>query len=130
MEEGEDFDELKDDAAFMTKMGTRRYLTFAEFAKKMSLFNPRTDIEEKINFYFRIFDVDQDKKIKKDDLNNVMKMLFGKNIKPAEMEKLAEKVFQEVLQSSSADKDYLDADDLQKVLYSTDIEHKCSMHFF
>ena len=130
MEEGEDFDELKDDAAFITKMGLRRYLTFAEFAKKMSLFNPRTDIEEKINFYFRIFDVDQDKKIKKDDLNNVMKMLFGKNIKPAEMEKLAEKVFQEVLQSSSADKDYLDADDLQKVLYSTDIEHKCSMHFF
>ena len=43
----------------------------------MSLFNPRTDIEEKINFYFRIFDVDQDKKIKKEDLNNVMKMLFA-----------------------------------------------------
>ena len=58
-------DDLKDDIAFVTKMGIKRYITFAEFAKKMSLFNPRTDIEDKIHFYFRIFDVDEDKKIKK-----------------------------------------------------------------
>lgn len=128
----EDFngDDLKDNIAFVEKMGHKRYITFAEFAKKMSLFNPRTDIEDKIHFYFRIFDVDEDKKIKKDDLHNVMRMLFGKNISEEEMDKLTEKVFLEVLQSSSAEKDYLDADDLQKVLYSTDIEHKCSMHFF
>ena len=74
-------------------MGHERYITFAEFAKKMSLFNPRTDIEDKINFYFRIFDVDEDKKIKKEDLNKVMQMLFGKNIKEEEMEKLGDKVF-------------------------------------
>ena len=37
-----------DDAAFIAKMGTERYITFAEFAKILSLFNPRTGIDEKI----------------------------------------------------------------------------------
>ena len=58
-------------------MGTESYITFAEFSKIMSLFNPRTGIDEKIQFYFRIFDVNKDKKIDRDDLNKVMRMLFG-----------------------------------------------------
>ena len=37
-----------DDARFIEKMGTEKYITFAEFAKIMSIFNPRTGIDEKI----------------------------------------------------------------------------------
>lgn len=96
-EDGVDGEDLKDDAEFTNKMGTMRYLTFAEFAKKMSLFNPRTGIDDKIQFYFRIFDVDEDKKINNDDLNKVMKMLFGSKLNDEEMTTLASKVFEEVL---------------------------------
>ena len=61
-------------------MGTARYISFADFAKVMSVFNPRIGIDEKISFYFRIFDVDEDKKIYKEDLYNMMRLLFGSKL--------------------------------------------------
>ena len=76
----------------------------------MSLFNPSTGIDEKIQFYFRIFDVDQDKKINKSDLEKIMRMLFGTKLKNEDMQMLTEKIFNEVIQS--AEKEYLDQDDV------------------
>ena len=78
-------------------MGEEAYINFAEFAKKMSLFNPRTSIDDKIQFYFRIFDVNEDKKIDKADLEKVMKMLFGNKLQAEDMEVLGDKIFSEVL---------------------------------
>jgi hypothetical protein len=57
-----------------------------------------------------------------------MKMLFGSKLTNEDMEVLGDKIFAEIIQS--ADKDYLDLDDFQKVLWSTNIENKCSMNFF
>ena len=57
-----------------------------------------------------------------------MRMLFGSKLTNEDMEVLADKIFSEIIQS--ADKDYLDIDDFQKVLWSTNIENKCSMNFF
>lgn len=57
-----------------------------------------------------------------------MKMLFGSKLTNEDMEVLGDKIFTEIIQS--ADKDYLDLDDFQKVLWSTNIENKCSMNFF
>ena len=37
-----------DDARFIEQMGTSKYIEFKDFAKIMSLFNPRTGIDEKI----------------------------------------------------------------------------------
>jgi Ca2+-binding EF-hand superfamily protein len=54
---------MYDDDDFIDQMGTAMYIDFAEFAKILSLFNPRTGIDEKIQFYFRLFDVNEDKKI-------------------------------------------------------------------
>jgi hypothetical protein len=49
-EENDDADlEMNEDTPeFIESMGTISYITFDEFAKNMSLFNPRTGIEEKI----------------------------------------------------------------------------------
>ena len=58
-----------------------------------------------------------------------MKMLFGSKLTASELKTLGEKIFAEVI-ASSGEKDYLDQDDVQKILWSTNIEHKCSMHFF
>mmetsp|Transcript_14303 Transcript_14303/g.22273 ORF Transcript_14303/g.22273 Transcript_14303/m.22273 type:complete len:176 (-) Transcript_14303:8-535(-) len=127
-EEEDGIEGIVDDAGFLAKMGTERYITFSEFAKIMSLFNPRTGIDEKIQFYFRIFDVNEDKKIDKADLNKIMRMLFGSKLSKEDIVTLGDKIFNEVIQSS--EKDYLDQDDVQKILWSTNIEHKCSMHFF
>ena len=51
VEEPDDDAELEmneDTPEFIESMGTTSYITFDEFAKIMSLFNPRTGIEEKI----------------------------------------------------------------------------------
>lgn len=50
VDENEDADlEMNEDSPeFIESMGTISYITFDEFAKIMSLFNPRTGIEEKI----------------------------------------------------------------------------------
>ena len=127
-DEEQNYDEIEDDAKFIKLLGKQRYIDFAEFAKILSLFNPNTGIDEKIQFYFRIFDVDQDKKINKSDLEKIMRMLFGQKLKEEDMNTLTDKIFNEVIQS--ADKEYLDQDDVQKILWSTNIDQKCSMHFF
>jgi len=41
-------EEVIDSEPFIKAMGTQSYIDFAEFAKIMSLFNPRTAIDEKI----------------------------------------------------------------------------------
>ena len=72
--------------------------------------------------------MNEDKKIDRNDLNKIMRMLFGSKLTKEDITTLGEKIFNEVIQSS--EKDYLDQDDVQKILWSTNIEHKCSMHFF
>ena len=43
------------------------------------------------------------------------------------MDTLQTKIFEE---ADTGLKGYLDYDDIQKVLWATNLEHKCSMHFF
>jgi len=78
-------------------MGTETYIDFAEFCKIMATFNPKTGSEDKIKFYFRIFDVDKDNKVNESDLINVMKLLFGKRMNYDDMKTLSDKIFAEVI---------------------------------
>jgi hypothetical protein len=41
-------DDITDSPEFIASLGTESYITFAEFAKIMSMFNPHTGIDEKI----------------------------------------------------------------------------------
>lgn len=61
--------------------------------------------------YFRIFDVNKDKKIDRKDLETVMKMLFGNKLDHKDMKTLGDKIFSEVI-ASSGEKEYLDQDDV------------------
>lgn len=47
-EDDGNLDVIADTDEFIASMGTASYIDFAEFAKIMSLFNPRTGIDEKI----------------------------------------------------------------------------------
>lgn len=50
----------------------------------MAHFNPRYNLDEKIRFYFRIFDVNNDRKIDEEDLNIIIPMMFGDKFKEEE----------------------------------------------
>lgn len=39
---------IEDEEEFVNKMGTEYYITFAEFCKYLSIFNPKTGVDEKI----------------------------------------------------------------------------------
>ena len=90
-------DDIEDTPQFIRSLGTEKYINFAEFAKIMSMFNPNTGIDEKIQFYFRIFDVNKDKRIDRSDLNQIMRMLFGSKLSGDDMKTLGDKIFAEVL---------------------------------
>lgn len=47
-EEDEHLKTEEDEPDFIRKLGTEPYITFAEFAKYLSLFNPKTGLDEKI----------------------------------------------------------------------------------
>lgn len=51
-------------------------------------------------------------------------MLFGTRMSEEDMKTLHEKIFEE---ADTGTKDYLDLDDIQKVLWATNLEHKCSI---
>ena len=61
------------------------------------------------------------------DLGGIMKLLFGSRMVPEDVKMLQEKIFEE---ADTGQKGYLDYEDIQKVLWATNLEHKCSMHFF
>ncbi|TNV76445.1 hypothetical protein FGO68_gene8344 [Halteria grandinella] len=126
----EDLEYLKteeDSPAFLKKLGVEPYIRFADYCKYLSLFNQRTGIDEKIQFYFRIFDVDGNKKVDEADLTSIMAMLFGTRMTEEDTRMLKDKIFEE---ADTGQKGYLDYEDMQKVLWATNLEHKCSMHFF
>lgn len=108
-------------------LGEARYIDFREYCKLMAIFNPRYNLDEKIKFYFRIFDVNNDKRVEEDDLSKMIDILFGNKFEGKDKETLIERIIKE---SDTGQKGYLDKEDIQKVLWATNIEQKCSIAFF
>ena len=82
------------------------------------MFNPKTGLDEKIQckhimnkviVYFRIFDIDNNKRIDDIDLKYIMKLLFGRRMSAEDMKTLQEKIFEE---ADTGQKGYLDYDDI------------------
>ena len=112
---------------FIRQMGTQAYINFSEFWKLIAIFNPRYNLDEKVKFYFRIFDYDQDKKITDRDLDKIIGLMFDDEFPEEDKRHLVDKVMQE---ADTGQKDYLDQDDIEKILWATNIEQRCSMTFF
>jgi Ca2+-binding EF-hand superfamily protein len=59
--------------------------------------------------YFRLFDVDNNKRVDDVDLGNIMKMLFGSRMIEEDMKMLSDKIFEE---ADTGQKGYLDYEDI------------------
>ncbi len=62
-----------------------------------------------ITVYFRIFDIDGNKKVDEKDLTIVMRLLFGNRMSAEDVRTLQEKIFEE---ADTGAKGYLDYDDI------------------
>lgn len=74
-------------------------VNFQQFVNIISTFTPSAPPEKKIDFTFRLYDVDGDGFISKNDLESVLRMLVGEHMSSDVIEKVVDRVVNE------ADKD-------------------------
>ena len=88
--------------------------------------NKMNSREEKLRFAFRMYDLDGDDKISKEELLAVLTMMVGANISEDQLVSIAERTIME----ADEDKDNLISfDEFSKVLQRTDVEQKMSIRF-
>merc|ERR1712111_268478 len=94
--------------------------------KKNNDQNKMNSREEKLRFAFRMYDLDGDDKISKEELLAVLTMMVGANISEDQLVSIAERTIME----ADEDKDNLISfDEFSKVLQRTDVEQKMSIRF-
>merc|ERR1712061_158507 len=64
---------------------------FKEFIQGLSHFSAKGDMESKLRFAFRIYDIDNDGFISNGELFQVMKMISGTNLKEDQLQQVVDK---------------------------------------
>lgn len=115
--------------------GDQEVVNFPDFVRVLSHFRPlkknaeknkKNSREEKLHFAFRMYDLDGDEKISREELLAVLTMMVGANISEDQLLSIAERTIIE----ADEDKDNLISfDEFCKVLERTDVEQKMSIRF-
>lgn len=117
------------------KGNDRDVVNFCDFVRVLAHFRPiKKNVEknklnsrqEKLRFAFRMYDLDGDDRISKEELLAVLTMMVGANISEEQLMSIAERTIME----ADEDKDNLISfDEFCKVLERTDVEQKMSIRF-
>ena len=83
-----------------------RTLTFMEFLTSLSVFSENGSATDKTRFLFRLYDMDNDGKIGKEDLAEVISRIMPDAVTSEEREKVAERIFLEIDQDNRGFIDY------------------------
>jgi len=115
--------------------GIDERVNFPDFVRVLAHFRPlKKNVEknklngreEKLRFAFRMYDLDGDERISKEELLAVLTMMVGANICEEQLVSIAERTIME----ADTDKDNLISfDEFKKVLERTDVEQKMSIRF-
>ncbi|CAG9806353.1 unnamed protein product [Chironomus riparius] len=93
---------------------------------KSSKENKLNSREEKLRFAFRMYDLDDDESISKDELLNILHMMVGANISQDQLMSIAERT---IMEADQAGDGKITFDDFCKALDRTDVEKKMSIRF-
>merc|ERR1712213_83425 len=120
---------------FESRSGDEDKVDFKDFVRVLAHFRPiKKSAEknklntrmEKLHFAFRMYDLDGDDKISKEELLAVLTMMVGNNISTEQLISIAERTIHE----ADLDKDDLISfEEFAKVLERTDVEQKMSIRF-
>lgn len=103
---------------------TKVLATFRTIKKSQeSTLNSR---EEKLRFAFRMYDLDDDETISRDELLNILTMMVGANISETQLVSIAERTILEADQSGNGK---ITFEDFCRALERTDVERKMSIRF-
>jgi len=120
---------------YESKNGEEDKVDFKDFVRVLAHFRPiKKNMEsnklntrmEKLHFAFRMYDIDGDDKISKEELLAVLKMMVGQNICPEQLLSIAERT---IIEADTDRDNLISFEEFAKVLERTDVEQKMSIRF-
>ncbi|XP_031567927.1 calcineurin B homologous protein 1-like [Actinia tenebrosa] len=124
------------DAFFMSETDVNGHVdcNFKQFARTLAHFrpidpntaNPLNSREEKLKFTFRIYDIDGDGKISKDNLMSILHMMVGVSISDDQLGCIADRA---IMDAGCAQEQMISFEDLKKVMKNVDLSAKMSIRF-
>lgn len=118
-----------------SRNGEEDKVDFMDFVRVLAHFRPiKKNIEknklnsrmEKLHFAFRMYDLDGDDKISKEELLAVLTMMVGANISTEQLISIAERT---ILEADLDKDDLISFEEFAQVLERTDVEQKMSIRF-
>jgi len=122
------------DAFFLDDIENGEECNFKQFMRTLARFrpieskteNPLNNREEKLKFAFKIYDLDKDGKISKDDLLGILRMMVGVNISDEQLGGIAQRAIDDADQDNDGMISY---EELSKVMENIDLNSKMSIRF-
>ncbi|CAK7894483.1 calcineurin subunit B [[Candida] anglica] len=102
-------------------------IDFQEFIGGLSAFSGKTSKLDKLNFAFKIYDIDRDGYIGNGELFIVLKMMVGKNLADEQLQQIVDKTIME------ADKDgdgRLDFEEFKSAVDSSSVANALTLNIF
>lgn len=99
-------------------------VNFRQFVNNLGVFGPNGSVDAKVDFAFRVYDVDGDGFVSEEDLEAVLKMMVGDNIADDSLHRVVRKVF------ADADKDgdgLISKDEFSAVVDVADIANRLTI---
>ncbi|KAJ3108532.1 Calcineurin subunit B type 2 [Phlyctochytrium planicorne] len=105
----------------------RREINFKQFLQNLSVFSKDTKREDKLEFAFKVYDVNGDGYIDNGDLKAILTLMVGRSLREEEIQHLVDKT---ILEADTIDKDgSISFDEFKRALFSADLERVLSIQF-
>ncbi|KAJ3219845.1 Calcineurin subunit B type 2 [Dinochytrium kinnereticum] len=105
----------------------RSEINFKQFLQSLAVFSKETRRESKLEFAFKVYDVNGDGLIDNEDLKTILKLMVGKSLVEEEIQHLVDKT---ILEADTIDKDgFISFDEFKRALFSADLERVLSVDF-
>ncbi|KAJ8128608.1 hypothetical protein O1611_g5025 [Lasiodiplodia mahajangana] len=100
---------------------------FQEFVSGLSAFSSKGDKEQKLQFAFKVYDIDRDGYISNGELFIVLKMMVGSNLKDQQLQQIVDKTIME----ADLDKDgRISFEEFTKMVENTDVSMSMTLDRF
>lgn len=102
-------------------------MDFQEFVSGLSAFSSKGNKEQKLEFAFKVYDIDRDGYISNGELFIVLKMMVGSNLKDQQLQQIVDKTIME----ADLDRDgKISFDEFKKMVENTDVSMSMTLGKF